>query len=116
MARKKTIKDIKLDIENLKKMLEQAEENEAKERDNLILKVFSPIFTNEEICSFCDSNQKDKKIMDYIKGEMEKAMLSLIEAIKIGKVEFEDSISEMVEDKEDTEKISKETEIEETEE
>lgn len=85
MAKKKSIEDRKAEIENLQKMLEEAKKNEIRERENLTIRVFSPVFFNEEICSFCDKNQKSKEIMDCIKDEVEQAIFSVIEAIDTGK-------------------------------
>ena len=113
MAKKKSIEDRQAEIENLQKMLEEAKKNEAKERENLTVRVFSPIFSNNDICSFCDKNQRSKEIMDYIKEEVEQAILSVIEAVNTGKFKVvTEEMEEKITEKEDS---SSENETEEKE-
>lgn len=111
MAKKKSIKEIKLDVENLRKLLEQAEQKIDNQRDDLAIKVFSPILENDEICSFFDINQKNKKIMDYIKEKIEKEIFSIIEEIETGKIKFNEVAPETVIEEKKLEKFDTEAEI-----
>lgn len=111
MARKKTIKEIKLDVENLRKLLEQAEQKIDNQREDLAIKVFSPILENDEICTFFDINQKNKKAMDYIKEKVEKEILSIIKEIETGKIKFEEIVPDPEEEEKKIEKSAIETEI-----
>lgn len=114
MAKKKTIKEIKLDVANLRKLLEQAEQKIDNQRDDLAIKIFSPILENDEICSFFDFNQKNKKIMDYIKEQTENGILSIIKEIETGKIKFDEIVLETAGEKK-LEKSDIETEISEEE-
>lgn len=111
MAKKKTIKEIKLDVVNLRKLLEQAEQKIDNQRDDLAIKVFSPILENDEICSFFDFNQKNKKVMDYIKEETEKEILYIIRGIEAEKINFDEIVSETAGEEKKLEKTDIETEI-----
>ena len=107
MARKKSIQEMGMEIDKIRKQLEEAQKNEAREKENLVLKVFYPAFT-EEIFTFCDMNQKNKKLMEYIKETTTETMLLIMKKIKTKELVFEENTEKIEEISEEESKEEKE--------
>lgn len=93
MAKKKKISEISLEIEKLQQQLLEIKTREEKEKKELVIKIFSPLFLNNEICTFCDNNQKNKQVINFIVSEIEKSLLDIIKKLNNGEINFKEDKS-----------------------